>query len=185
MIYIIDHEDSFTYNLAHLLDSIQPTIVTNYYDIDYKILDKSSMIVLSPGPGEPKDYPLTTKIYNRYKGKKKILGICLGFQQIIFSEGGKIVQQNHILHGYQSRIKVISKNSIFNKNFEFYGGRYHSLKIAEPFNSPTLQITMRCCKTNVAMAVEDDINQIYGFQFHPDSFLTPNGKYLIKKIISN
>ena len=44
---------------------------------------------------------------------------------------------------------------------------------------------MRCCKTNVAMAVEDDINQIYGFQFHPDSFLTPNGKYLIKKIISN
>ena len=63
MIYIIDHEDSFTYNLAHLLDSIQPTIVTNYYDIDYKILDKSSMIVLSPGPGEPKDYPLTTKIY--------------------------------------------------------------------------------------------------------------------------
>ena len=157
MIYIIDHEDSFTYNLAHLLDSIQPTIVTNYYDIDYKILDKSRMIVLSPGPGEPKDYPLTTKIYKRYKGKKKILGICLGFQQIIFSEGGKIVQQNHILHGYQSRIKVISKNSIFNKNFEFYGGRYHSLKIAEPFNSPTLQITMRCCKTNVAMAVEDDI----------------------------
>ena len=84
-------------------------------DTDYKILDKSSMIVLSPGPGEPKDYPLTTKIYKSYKGKKKILGICLGFQQIIFSEGGKIVQQNHILHGYQSRIKVISKNSIFNK----------------------------------------------------------------------
>ena len=44
---------------------------------------------------------------------------------------------------------------------------------------------MRCKKTNVAMAVEDDINQVYGFQFHPDSFLTPNGKNLIKKIISH
>ena len=90
MIYVIDHEDSFTYNLAHLLDDIQPTIVSNYYEIDYKKLEKSNIIVLSPGPGEPRDYPLTTKIYNKYKGKKKILGICLGFQQIVYSEGGKI-----------------------------------------------------------------------------------------------
>ena len=47
-----------------------------------------------------------------------------------------------------------------------------------------MSITMRCKKTNVAMAVEDDINKVYGFQFHPDSFLTSNGKYLIKKVIS-
>ena len=72
MIYLIDHEDSFTYNLAHLLDSIEPTFVSNYYEIDQTKLEKSSTIVFSPGPGEPKDYPLTTKIYNKYKGKKKI-----------------------------------------------------------------------------------------------------------------
>ena len=185
MIYVIDHEDSFTYNLAHLLDDIQPTIVSNYYEIDYEKLEKSNIIVLSPGPGEPNDYPLTTKIYNKYKGKKKILGICLGFQQIVYSEGGKIIQQKRILHGYQSDIKVISKKSIFKNNYKFKGGRYHSLKISEPFKSKSLKITMRCTKTNVAMAIEDDINQVYGFQFHPDSFLTPNGKNLIKKIISN
>ena len=73
MIYLIDHEDSFTYNLAHLLDSIEPTFVSNYYDINTVKLEKSSTIVLSPGPGEPKDYPKTTKIYKKYKGKKKIL----------------------------------------------------------------------------------------------------------------
>ena len=56
--------------------------------------------------------------------------------------------------------------------------------MAEPFVSQSMIITMRCVKTNVAMAVEDDINKVYGLQFHPDSFLTPNGKYLIKKILS-
>ena len=57
--------------------------------------------------------------------------------------------------------------------------------MAEPFVSHSMIITMRCVKTNVAMAVEDDINKVYGLQFHPDSFLTPNGKYLIKKILSH
>ena len=184
MIYLIDHEDSFTYNLAHLLDSIEPTFVSNYYDINTVKLEKSSTIVLSPGPGEPKDYPKTNKIYKKYKGKKKILGICLGFQQIVYSEGAKITQQKNILHGYQSYIKIINHKSIFKNNSEFLAGRYHSLKMAEPFISKSMYITMRCKKTNVAMAVEDDINQVYGFQFHPDSFLTPNGKNLIKKIIS-
>ena len=76
MIYLIDHEDSFTYNLAHLLDDIEPTFVSNYYEINREKLEKSSTIVLSPGPGEPKDYPQTTMIYKKYKAKKKILGIC-------------------------------------------------------------------------------------------------------------
>ena len=107
----------------------------------------------------------------------------MGFQQIVYSEGAKIVQQKNVLHGYQSYIKINNK-SIFKNNSEFLAGRYHSLKMAEPFVSKSMYITMRCKKTNVAMAVEDDINKIYGFQFHPDSFLTPNGKNLIKKIIS-
>ena len=98
MIYIIDHEDSFTFNLAHLLGSFDKVFVSNYYEIESSKLNKANIIVLSPGPGEPKDYPQTTMIYKKYKAKKKILGICLGFQQIVFSEGAKIVQQKNILH---------------------------------------------------------------------------------------
>ena len=184
MIYIIDHQDSFTWNVVHQFAKFDKVICSNYYEVNNKLLDKSDVIVLSPGPGSPKDYPTTSKIYNKYKGKKKILGICLGFQQIVFCEGAKIVQQKNILHGYQSHIKVTNDKSIFKKNFNFLGGRYHSLKMAEPFVSQSMIITMRCVKTNVAMAVEDDINKVYGLQFHPDSFLTPHGKYLIKKILS-
>ena len=142
------------------------------------------MIVFSPGPGSPKDYPMSSKIYRKYKGKKKIIGICLGYQMILHNEGGKIVQQKKIYHGFQSKIKVNSQSKIFKKNQNFKVGRYHSLKLREPFNSDSIRITMRCSLTNIPMGLEDDKNKIYGFQFHPESFLTENGNVLIKKILS-
>ena len=149
-----------------------------------KKLEKSNIIVLSPGPGSPKDYPATTKIYKKYKGKKKIIGICLGYQQILFSEKGKIVQQNKIYHGYQSKVKVTKESQLFKKNKIFKVGRSHSLKLNEPYNTKNIKITMRCSKSNIPMAIEDKKNSVYGFQFHPESFLTDNGDTLIKKILS-
>ena len=137
-----------------------------------------------PGPGSPKDYTETSKIYKKFKGSKKIIGICLGFQQILFCEKGKIVQQSKIYHGYQSEVVVTSKNSIFKKNSNFNVGRYHSLKLYEPYKSKNLKITMRCTKSNIPMAIEDIKNNVYGFQFHPESFLTENGNFIIKKILS-
>ena len=119
-----------------------------------------------------------------FKGKKKIIGICLGFQLILFNEGGIIKQQNNIYHGYQSKVKVNNKSKIFQKNKIFKIGRYHSLKLHEPFKSNNMDITMRCTKSNTPMAFEDNFNKVYGFQFHPDSFLTENGKFFIKKILS-
>ena len=121
MIYLIDHQDSFTWNVVHQFAKFDKVICSNYYEVNERLLDKSNVIVLSPGPGSPKDYPTTSKIYKKYKGKKKILGICLGFQQIVYSEGGKIIQQKRILHGYQSDIKVISKKSIFKNKPNRFG----------------------------------------------------------------
>ena len=184
MIYIIDHQDSFTWNVVHQFSNFDRVYCTNYFDIDKKKLDQSDVIVLSPGPGSPKDYPLTSKIYKKYKGKKKIIGICLGYQLILFNEKGKIVQQKNIYHGYQSKVKVTNESKLFKKNKLFNVGRYHSLKLYEPYKSNNLKITMRCCKSNIPMAIEDIKNNIYGFQFHPESFLTENGKIIIKKILS-
>jgi len=184
MIYIIDHKDSFTHNIVHQFSNFGNVLCDNYDQINKNKLDKAKIIVFSPGPGSPKDYPISSKIYNKYKGKKKIIGICLGFQQILYSEKGKIVEQSKIYHGYQSEIKVVSNNSLFKKNKKFKVGRYHSLKLKEPFYSKNFEITMRCCISNVAMTIENNKEKIYGFQFHPESFLTENGNLLIKKIIS-
>ena len=184
MIYIIDHQDSFTWNVVHQLSKFDKVICSNYYDINNNLLNKSDVIVLSPGPGSPKDYPISSKIYNKYKGKKKIIGICLGYQIILYNEGGKIVQQKRIYHGFQSKIKTNNESEVFKNNQYFKVGRYHSLKLMEPFKSNSIRITMRCSKTKIPMGLEDNINKIYGFQFHPESFLTINGKVLIKKILS-
>ena len=184
MIYIIDHQDSFTWNVVHQFSMFDEVYCSNYFEINHKKLNESAIIVLSPGPGSPKDYTLTSKIYNKYKGKKKIIGICLGYQQILYNEGGKIVQQKRIFHGFQSKIKVTKDSKLFNKNKFFEVGRYHSLRLEEPFISKNMKITMRCIKTNIAMGIEDHINKVFGFQFHPESFLTKNGKVLIKKILS-
>ena len=184
MIYIIDHQDSFTHNVVHQFENFDDVVCTNFNEINENKLKKADIIVFSPGPGAPKDYPVSSQIYKKYKGNKKIIGICLGFQQILHCENGKIIEQKKIYHGFQSKIKVTSKNSLFKKNHQFTVGRYHSLKLKEPFAAKNFEITMRCAISNTAMAIENNKEKVYGFQFHPESFLTENGNLLIKKILS-
>ena len=183
MIYIIDHQDSFTHNVVHQFQNFDEVVCTNFNKINENKLKKADIIVFSPGPGAPKDYPVSSQIYKKYKGKKKIIGICLGFQQILYAENAKIVPQKKIYHGYQSKVKALKVSALFKPNKVFLTGRYHSLKLKEPFNSLSLKISMRCVESNVAMAIEDTINNVYGFQFHPDSFLTVDGKFLIQKVL--
>ena len=184
MIYIIDHQDSFTWNVVHQFSVFDKVYCSNFFDLNQRLLDRSKIIVLSPGPGSPKDYPSTSKIYKKYKGKKKIIGICLGYQQILYSEKANIVQQKRIFHGHQSNVTVTSNKSLFKKNTKCNVGRYHSLRLKEPFVKKNFEITMRCSMTGIAMGFENRKDNVYGFQFHPDSFLTTNGKILIKKILS-
>ena len=158
--------------------------LSDYNEINDKKINQAKVIVFSPGPGSPKDYPLSSKIYKQFKGKKKIIGICLGFQQILFSEGASIIEQSKIYHGFQSEVLVNKSSKLFNMGRKFKVGRYHSLKLKEPFVAENFDITMRCVISGAAMSFENNIDKIYGFQFHPESFLTLNGKILIKKILS-
>ena len=185
MIYVIDHKDSFTHNVIHQFSLFDKVECDDFSQINKSKLNEATTLVFSPGPGSPRDYPLSSKIYNQFKGKKRIIGICLGFQQILFNEGGKIIEQNKIYHGFQSQVCVNESSKLFSLGRKFKVGRYHSLKLEEPFNSKNFDITMRCVTTNAAMSFENNVDKIYGFQFHPESFLTINGNLLIKKILSS
>ena len=184
MIYIIDHKDSFTHNVVHQFSLFDDVQCDDFNRINKSKLKQASTIVFSPGPGSPKDYPLSSKIYKKFKGKKRIIGICLGFQQILFCEGASIIQQNKIYHGFQSEVLVNESSKLFRVGSKFKVGRYHSLKLKEPFKAENFDISMRCVISGAAMSFENNIDKIYGFQFHPESFLTLNGKLLIKKILS-
>ena len=184
MIYVIDHKDSFTHNVVHQFSLFDEVECDDFSKINKTKLNNASTIVFSPGPGSPKDYPLSSKIYKQLKGKKRIIGICLGFQQILFSEGAQIIEQNKIYHGFQSKVIVNKLSKIFKEGQKFKVGRYHSLKLKEPFIAENFDITMRCAISGTAMSFGNNVDKIYGFQFHPESFLTVNGKLLIKKILS-
>ena len=93
MIYVIDHNDSFTYNVVHQFSLFDKVECDNYNQVCKDKLKKASVLVFSPGPGNPNNYPITSKLYKEFKGQKKIIGICLGFQQILFCDFGKIIEQ--------------------------------------------------------------------------------------------
>ena len=182
MIYVIDHNDSFTFNLVHLLALYDDVVVTNY-----KKIDRSYIRIINFnfrfGPGHPKNYTETISLYKSIKNNKKILGVCLGFQIILYSEKAKIVPKKYIQHGYKSKVKVNNSSLIFKNNTMFSVANYNSLKLLEPFKSEEINITMRDTENNVAMALENINKNIFGFQFHPDSFLTKKGKFIVQKII--
>ena len=161
MIYVIDHKDSFTHNVVHQLSLFDDVECDDFSKIDNSKLNQASTIVFSPGPGSPKDYPLSSKIYKKFKSKKRIIGVCLGFQQILFSEGGEIVQQNKIYHGFQSEVLVNQSSKLFNAGTKFKVGRYHSLKLKEPFKAENFDITMRCVISGSAMSFENNICLLY------------------------
>ena len=71
MIYVIDHNDSFTHNVIHQFSCFDKVVCDNYDQININKIKKASVLVFSPGPGNPSDYPETSKIYNKFKGKKK------------------------------------------------------------------------------------------------------------------
>ena len=71
MIYIIDHKDSFTHNVVHQFEKFDKVECDNFDKINEAKLKQSKVIVFSPGPGSPANYPMSSRIYKEFKGKKK------------------------------------------------------------------------------------------------------------------
>ena len=106
MILIVDHQDSFTRNLEHLLAGFDEVVVHDRKKVNSTLLEEADMMVLSPGPGCPADYPETQKLYQTWRGKVPILGICLGFQLMLEQEGGSIIRQSRVLHGVETDASI-------------------------------------------------------------------------------
>ena len=186
MILLIDHQDSFTRNLEHLLAGFDRVLVRDRLEIEEQDCEAADLIVLSPGPGNPDQYPETQDIYRAWRGEKPILGICLGFQLILQVEGASITRQSQVLHGVETEIE-------FDPSSQTYSGlppslrvaRYHSLRVdpASLANLPnTISITGRDPIRDAPLSFEDGKRKLFGLQYHPESFLTTSGHPLIKNI---
>lgn len=179
MIAIIDHYDSFTYNIVHYLKDFRVDV---FYPKQVKLeeLEKYSHIILSPGYGHPKDCKVALRVLQQYYKSKKILGVCLGHQTIALFFKSKIAGLEFPCHGKSSLITSCSGRLFHGIEGGFQVGRYHSLYVEELGKD----LEASCyTQDGVLMAFEHRELPIFGVQFHPESILSDCGKQILINFI--
>ena len=171
---IIDNYDSFVYNLAQILGElgVSSDVIRNDKITLEQIKNKKyDAIIISPGPGTPKDkkyFGICGEVINELGPTIPILGVCLGHQGIIQCFGGKVVNAGNVRHGKTSPIKHY-ENSIFkNVNNPFQATRYHSLVGDKTIIPDSLKITAIAEDDGEIMGVSHKKYLIEGVQFHPE-----------------
>lgn len=186
MILLIDNYDSFSYNLYQLIGEINPDIkVIRNNELTINQIEKLNpdVIIISPGPGKPKDAGICEELIKHFTGTKPILGICLGHQAICEVFGASITYAKEIMHGKTSDIEIDTNCGIFkNLQKKIQVARYHSL-IADINSIPEDLKVIAKTDDNTVMAVKHKKYPVYGLQFHPESILTPDGKTIVQNFL--
>lgn len=180
-ILLLDNYDSFTYNLVHYFEAITgiKPIVKRNNEIEINEINNFDAIVLSPGPGLPKDAGIMPELLKKYARTKKILGVCLGHQAIAEHFGAQLTQLSQVQHGVASPLSVLNSDCIFKKLPEhFKVGRYHSWAVSN-VNLPACIAILAVDEHNEIMSFKHKILPVWGVQFHPESILSEQGKEIL------
>ncbi|MET3684339.1 anthranilate synthase/aminodeoxychorismate synthase-like glutamine amidotransferase [Alkalibacillus flavidus] len=186
MILLIDHYDSFTYNLFQYLEELGASVtVKRHDDVDISSIKnmQPDAIVLSPGPGKPNDYPDSIETVKTFYEEIPILGICLGHQIIAEAFGAQVQKAGEVRHGKKSLI--LHKG---NGLFEYLSQplnvmRYHSLVVNEQTLPPFFKRKAITMDDGELMAIEHDNHPLFGIQFHPESIGTTEGKQILNRFL--
>lgn len=188
MILLIDNYDSFSYNLVQYIGELADGDIKVVRNDEVSIDDIRTMnpthIILSPGPGRPKDAGICKEVVKELKSEYPILGVCLGHQCICENFGIDITYAQKLMHGKKSKINILIDNEIFEGvNNHFEAARYHSLSADKTKSSDELEILATDLLDEEVMAIKHKDYPIYGLQFHPESVLTPDGKKILKNFL--
>ena len=188
-ILLIDNYDSFTFNLVHYLEAItdQAIDVIRNDDLDFSKMDDYDSVVISPGPGLPKQAGMLMEFLEAFSSQKKILGICLGQQAIAEHFGMQLKNLGEVVHGQARKIEVFcQKGGQVNNVGLFQGlpktirvGRYHSWVIEPESMNADFEITSSDEQGNI-MSIKHKTLAIEAVQFHPESILTEFGKEMLR-----
>ncbi|SON54992.1 Anthranilate synthase component 1 [Hartmannibacter diazotrophicus] len=176
-ILLVDHEDSFVHTLANYFRQTGAHVVTERaakgVGFDVAELDrlKPDLLVMSPGPGNPKDFLCTRTIAAARERGIPIFGVCLGLQAIAESFGATLGQLDIPVHGKPSPVAVETTGLFAGLPEEIIIGRYHSLH-ARPETLPEeIRVTGRT-EDGIVMAIEHASEPIAAVQFHPESIMS-------------
>ena len=185
MLALIDNYDSFTYNLYQYLCELgeEVEVVRN---------DKTSLeeiaswdperIIVSPGPCTPKEAGVSVDVIRHFGPRLPVLGVCLGHQCIGAAYGGVVGYAGEIMHGKSSMVHHDGKGVYKGLPNPFEAIRYHSLAIQEEGFPDCLEVTART-PNGIIMGVRHKEYPVEGFQAHPESIMTPNGKDLLRNFL--
>lgn len=192
MILLIDNYDSFSYNLVQLIGGIlkeqnssEIIKVIRNDELNVKEIKKlkPSHLILSPGPGRPCDAGICEAIIPEMMDNTPILGVCLGHQAICETFGGKITYAKVLMHGKKSIIDLKEDKIFKGLKKQIPVARYHSLA-ADKSTIPECLNIIATADDGEIMAVKHKEHSVYGFQFHPESVLTPDGKIMVTNFLN-
>jgi anthranilate synthase/aminodeoxychorismate synthase-like glutamine amidotransferase len=190
MILLVDNYDSFTWNLAQALG----VLLAGRAELRVQRNDTLTAdqiralapthLVISPGPGDPDQAGVSLGAIAALAGRAAILGVCLGHQAIGQAFGGKVVRAPRVMHGKTSPIRHDGSDLFAGLPDPLSAARYHSLVVDEPSLPPDLAVTARADGGGEVMALAHRALPIRGVQFHPESYLTPDGERLLANFLA-
>lgn len=182
MLLLIDNHDSFTYNLVQAFQVLgcQVQVVRNQaLSVDECEGLNPSLVVISPGPGNPRESGISMDLMRHYAGRIPILGVCLGHQCLAELYGGTVKRAKAPMHGKTSAIYHQNVGLFSNLPQGFLATRYHSLIVERSSLPSCLEITAETGDGEI-MGLRHRFYDIEGVQFHPESVLTEHGLTLFK-----
>jgi anthranilate synthase len=189
-ILLVDHEDSFVHTLANYLRQTGAKVTTVRSPVPEEVFDRVSpdLVVLSPGPGSPKDFDCAATIKKIRARELPVFGVCLGLQALAEAYGGGLRQLAVPVHGKPSRIRVSSNGVIFSGlASEVTVGRYHSIFADYATLPQEFRVTAET-DDGVVMAIEHQSEPVVAVQFHPESIMTLGqdaGMRIIENVVAH
>nr|WP_202410625.1 MULTISPECIES: aminodeoxychorismate/anthranilate synthase component II [Halobacillus] len=185
VIYMIDHYDSFTYNLVQYLGELGKEVVVRRNDEasieEIEQLDPE-LIFLSPGPCSPDETGVTLEVIDHFKTKTPIFGVCLGHQSIAQVFGGNVIRAERLMHGKSSRVFHDGRGIYEGLNNPMEAMRYHSLIVELDSLPDCFEISSTTVEGEI-MGIRHLEYPVEGVQFHPESIGTNDGMQLLKNVI--
>lgn len=187
MIYMIDHYDSFTFNIVQVLgESGEEVIVRRNDKVRLTEIEElePDLIFLSPGPRTPEQTGITLEVIEKFKGTIPIFGVCLGHQALAYSFGGSVVKTNRLMHGKPSKLRHDSTGVFSGVPDSTEVMNYHSLVVDKSTLPECFEVTAEN-ENGEIMGIRHKSLPVEGVQFHPESIGSVDGRKMIENILEN
>jgi anthranilate synthase/aminodeoxychorismate synthase-like glutamine amidotransferase len=187
-VLVIDHEDSFVFNIAQGLSAGGANVVTfrATRPLHEALRVDPDAVVLSPGPGHPRDRRISglgRQLLHRWDRERPFLGVCLGHQLIGEHYGARVRPGRAPVHGETARIDHDGRGLFLGIRSPLVGARYHSLVVDAASVPPELEVSARG-PGGVVMGLRHRTRPVESVQFHPESYLTPRGPRLLANFLT-